>query len=49
MEAINSGVFEIGVIYLFVKKLFLGTVAFGFLVGGIYFTYYLINLYRLPK
>jgi len=49
MEAINSGVFDIEIIYLFVKKLFLGTVAFGFLVGGLYFAYYLLNLYRLPR
>jgi TRAP-type mannitol/chloroaromatic compound transport system permease large subunit len=49
MEAINSGVFDLGVIFFFVKKLFLGTVAFGFLIGGIYFAYYLLNLYRLPR
>ncbi len=49
MEAINSGVLEIQVILFFIKKLFLGTVAFGFFIGGVYFAYYLLNLYRLPR
>jgi hypothetical protein len=49
MEAINSDLFDLAFIFLFVKKLFLGTVAFGFLIGGIYFASYLFNLYRLPR
>jgi len=49
MEAMNSGVVDIFLIFYFVKKLFLGTVAVGFLIGGIYFSYYLINLYRMPR
>lgn len=49
MEAINSGVFDVSFIFSFVKKLFLGSVACGFLIGGVYFGFYLFNLYRLPK
>lgn len=49
MEAINSGVLDPWAVLLFVKKLLFGTVAFGFFIGGIYFAYYLINLYRLPR
>lgn len=49
MEAINSGVIDLSLIFFFVKKLFLGTVACGFFIGGVYFAFYLLNLYRLPK
>ena len=49
MEAIDSGVFNLGFLFSLLKKLFLGTVAFGFLIGAIYFAYYLLNLYRLPR
>ena len=49
MEAINSGIIDPWFIFHFLKKLLLGTVAFGFLVGGVYFAYYLINLYKLPR
>lgn len=49
MEAINSDLLYPALIFSFVKKLFLGTVAFGFLIGAIYFASYLFNLYRLPR
>jgi hypothetical protein len=49
MEAINSGVIDLSMIFFFVKKLFLGSAAFGFLISGVYFAYYLVNLYRLPR
>ena len=49
MEAINSDLFAPAVIFFFLKKLFLGTVAFGFFIGGIYFASYLFSLYRLPR
>lgn len=49
MEAINSGILDPWIIFHFVKKLVLGTAAFGFFIGAIYFAYYLINLYKLPR
>ena len=49
MEAINSDPFTPAAIFFFVKKLLLGTVAFGFFIGGIYFASYLFSLYRLPR
>ena len=49
MEAINSGIVDITLILLLLKKLFLGTVAVGFFFGGIYFAYYLIKIYKMPR
>ena len=49
IEAIDSGMVDISLIFLFIKKLFLGTTAVGFLVGGLYFAVYLVRLYNAPK
>ena len=49
IEAIDSGTSTLTLLFYMVKKMFLGTVAFGFFVGGIYFALYLYNIYKLPR
>ena len=49
MEAINSDIIDLFSIFLIAKKMVLGTAAFGFFIGSLYFSFYLIQLSRLPR